>query len=345
MIDLALPLALLALPLPLVVRRWLPAADTPEAALQVPPTGFPLSGATARRVSGSRVRLATATLCWLLLVLAAAQPRWIGDPVSLPTSGRDLMLAVDISESMQLQDMKVNGDLFDRLSVTREVVREFVRRRSGDRLGLILFGSESYVHVPLTFDRETLARLLDEARIGFAGQATAIGDAIGLAVKRLRERPDQARVLVLLTDGANTAGQVDPLQAAELAAQTGVRIYTIGIGAEELEVSGPLGFFSRTVNPSASLDEKTLQSIAETTGGGYFRARDARELAGVYALLDELEPVDQDPTVFRPVRSLAHWPLGLALVISLLLGVSAVWPLPSALRAAWDRLPGVRGNT
>ncbi len=319
MIDLALPWILLALPMPWLVSRFAPAQDAAEAALRVPAGAVPVASATPSRTVLRHGRFWLAAIAWVSLVIAAAQPRWIGDALSLPTSGRDLMLAVDISESMELADMQLDGAAVDRLRATRAVVREFVRRREGDRLGLILFGSESYVHVPLTFDRNTLARLLDEARIGFAGQATAIGDAIGLAVKRLRDRPDQARVLVLLTDGANTAGHVQPVQAAELAAQTGVRIYTVGIGAEEMEVPGPFGMFNRTVNPSASLDEATLQKIAELTGGGYFRARSTGELAQVYALLDELEPVDQDPEVFRPVRSLAHWPLALATLLSLVI--------------------------
>lgn len=336
MIEFALPWIFVLLPLPWLVRRLVPTAQQQEAALRVPASHLPFAETMTSTSAPGGVRLGAATLCWILLVLAAAQPRWIGEALSLPTSGRDLMLAVDISESMELADMRENGELVDRLTATRNVVREFVARRTGDRLGLILFGSEVYVHVPLTFDRATLARLLDEARIGFAGQATAIGDAIGLAVKRLRERPDHARVLVLMTDGANTAGNVDPVQAAELAAQTGVRIYTIGIGAEELEISGPLGFFNRTVNPSANLDEKTLQRIAELTGGGYFRARDSQELDGIYALLDELEPVEQDPQVYRPVRSLAHWPLALALLISLALAAQMLWPrLPTGAQPRW----------
>ncbi len=337
MIDLALPWALLALPLPWLAYRLLPAMETAEAALRVPAANLPLRILQTTGPGLRRARVLAALLAWLLLVIAAAQPRWIGAPLSLPTSGRDLMLAVDISESMELADMKLDGELVDRLTATRRVVGEFVQRRKGDRLGLILFGSETYVHVPLTFDRATLARLLDEARIGFAGQATAIGDAIGLAVKRLRERPDQARVLVLLTDGANTAGHVQPIQAAELAAQTGVKIYTIGIGAEELAVSGPFGFFNRTVNPSANLDEATLQKIAELTGGGYFRARDTGELEQIYAMLDELEPIDQDPETYRPIRSLAHWPLGLAALLTLLLAAGTLahrLPLPGLRRNA-----------
>lgn len=309
----------LLLPLPWLLRRLLPPANREEAALRVPfldrlraAAETPRAG--VRRPTPAR---AAALLVWLLLVTAAARPQWTGDPVSLPASGRDLMLAVDISESMKMPDLLWEGEQVTRLEVTRHVVGDFVARRQGDRLGLVLFGTRAYVHVPLTFDRATVRRLLAEARIGLAGESTAIGDAIGLAVKRLRDRPESARVLVLLTDGANTAGEVPPVQAAKLAAAAGVRIYTIGIGAESLTIPGPLGLFgNRQINPSADLDEDTLQEIAALTGGGYFRARSSGELSEIYGLLDELEPVDQDAEVFRPVASLYHWPLGLALLAS-----------------------------
>ena len=213
--------------------------------------------------------------------------------------------------------MTLDGSQANRLEVVKQVAGEFVENRAGDRVGLILFGSQAYLQAPLTFDHVTVRHFLDEAVIGVAGRETAIGDAIGLGVKRLREAPGGEAVLILLTDGQNTAGAVSPRQAAELAAQTGLRIHTIGIGAERMRVRGLLG--TRLVNPSADLDEATLRAIAETTGGRYFRARSREDLEDVYARLDELEPVAGESHVVRPVTALYPWPLGVALLLSLLL--------------------------
>jgi len=181
-------------------------------------------------------------------------------------------------------------------------------------VGLILFGTQAYLQTPLTFDRKTVITLLNESAIGLAGDNTAIGDAIGLAVKRLKNQPANSRVLILLTDGANTAGEVSPIKAAELAAENQLKIYTIGIGADEMQVRSFFG--SRTVNPSRDLDEKTLTAIADTTGGRYFRARNTEELDKIYQLLDELEPVEKDKQYYRPRSELYPWPLGLALALS-----------------------------
>src|SRR5690606_4036471 len=195
--------------------------------------------------------------------------------------------------------------------------REFIARRVGDRVGLILFGREAYLQTPLTFDRQTVQTLLDEAVIGLAGKETAIGDAIGLAIRTLDDAGVESgrRVLVLLTDGANTAGEVEPLKAADLAAQRNMVIHTIGMGADALTVRSLFGL--RQINPSADLDEATLTAIAERTGGRYFRARDTQELAAAYDVIDQLEPAESDAAGFRPVKELFYWPLGLALAIAL----------------------------
>ncbi len=282
-------------------------------------------GAATIGPAKSRIfKAAALSLVWLCLLAAAARPQWIGDPVALPASGRDLLLAVDISGSMETPDMVVNGQSIDRLSIVKYVVGEFVERRQQDRLGLILFGTQAYLQAPLTFDRATVQKLLQEAQLGFAGKATAIGDAIGLAIKRLRNRPDNARVLILLTDGANTAGEVAPAQAAELAQQAGVKIYTIGIGAESMNTNGIFG--PRRVNPSSDLDETTLKYIATTTGGQYFRARDPAELMQIYAKLDELEPIEQDAETFRPTKALFYWPLATALGLTVIMLLSHLLP-------------------
>jgi Ca-activated chloride channel family protein len=263
-----------------------------------------------------------AVMAWLLLVLASARPERIGDELDVPVSGRNLMLAVDLSGSMDAKDFELAGRRVDRLTATKAVASDFIGRREGDRIGLILFGERAYLQVPLTLDRETVKILLLEAFIGLAGEKTAIGDAITLAVKRIhdQEEPGDDQVLVLLTDGANTAGEVDPLKASELAAQIGLRIYTIGIGAEQMVVSSITGGMRR-VNPSADLDEETLTAIAEQTGGRYFRAKDTAGLQDIYRLLDDIEPVAEPEAGFRPVKALYYWPLGGAFSLALLLAI------------------------
>ena len=315
MIQFEWPMMLSLLPLPLVVRYFSGAsASNREAALRVP---FLEEFAAQSRYGQHRMstawRGALATLAWLLLILAAMQPQWLGEFIELPVSGRDMMLVVDLSGSMQEEDFVIRDQRVDRLTALKYVAGDFIDRRVGDRIGLILFGDRAYLQAPLSLDRETVKTLLYETVIGLAGRATAIGDGIGLAVKRLREQKNSNRILILLTDGANSAGEVDPIDAARLAASEGLKIYTIGIGADEMVVESFFG--SRKVNPSADLDEKALIDIAETTGGRYFRARDTEELEQIYAILDELEPIEQDVKRFRPMKSLYFWPLSLSVLL------------------------------
>jgi len=325
MIQLAWPWLLLTLPLPWLLRRWWkPAPAAGGSALYAPfAIGLPVEAAPRRVAGPTRRRVLLAGLAWLCLLLAAARPQWLGDPVSLPQSGRNLILAIDVSGSMETPDLTLDGSAATRLDVVRQVAGEFVERRSGDRVGLILFGSQAYLQSPLTFDHVTVRHFLDEAVIGVAGRETAIGDAIGLAVKRLRKAPGGEAVLVLLTDGQNTAGTVPPRKAAQLAAQNGLRIYTIGIGADRMRVKGPFGI-EQEINPSADLDEDTLKAIAEATGGRYFRARNRHDLEAVYQQLDRLEPVQGNSHTVRPVSALYPWPLGLALLLSLWLVAGAL---------------------
>ena len=319
-LEFAWPWLFAVLPLPLLVAWLTPRApETPGTALRVP-FYTALSGAAAgrRSAAASRPRLLLATLVWVLLIFAAARPQFVGNPVRLPVTGRDLLLAVDISGSMETEDMQLGERVTDRLTAVKTVAGDFIEQRKGDRLGLILFGDQAYLQTPLTFDRKTVRTLLNESAIGLAGKSTAIGDAIGLAVKRLRERPAENRVLILLTDGANTSGSVEPLKAADLAAREGVRIYTIGVGADEMLVQG---FFGTQRMPSTELDEAALTAIAQKTGGQYFRARDIGSLQKIYALLDQLEPVSQDEETFRPVHELYPWPLSGALFLTALLAL------------------------
>lgn len=323
MFEFAWPWIFLLAPLPWLLRVVLPAADSGEAALRVSFLAEleSLSGRSARLRLPSWRQQAPFVLIWLLLLIAAARPQWVGEPQPLPTSGRDLLLAVDVSGSMEYADMDWEGEPIGRLELVKRMLGPFIEERRGDRVGLILFGSQAYLQAPLTFDRRTVRTWLDEAMIGIAGKNTAIGDAIGLAVKRLRTAEN--RVLVLVTDGANTGGEIDPLVAARLAAQEGVRIYTIGIGADPQQ-GGLIGLLG--MNPGLDLDEPTLRAIAGQTGGEYFRARSREELDSVGEALDRLEPITQQKTLARPAKALYSWPLAAALLLSLLLIARDLWP-------------------
>lgn len=307
------PAVLLLAPLPLLARL-LPEARNWHAALRV---HFfdPL-----RQVAGGGMRpgnpllAAGMWLLWLLLLTGAARPTWLGEAIQLQTEGREMMLAVDISGSMETRDMNLNGRAVQRIDAVKAVVRDFIARRQGDRMGLILFGSQPYLQMPLSADLQTLETLLLEAQLGFAGRQTAIGDAIALAVKRLRNRPAENRVLILLTDGSNTAGEFEPLQAAQLAHAEGVRIHAIGIGADRVPYRG----FGRSLIMNRELDERMLRRIADAASGRYFRARNPQQLKQIYRELDALEPLPQEEEVFRPRTSLYHWPLAAALLLSFL---------------------------
>ncbi|MFC0710329.1 vWA domain-containing protein [Azorhizophilus paspali] len=325
MFEFAWPWVFLLAPLPWLLRLVLPPADSGETALRVSFLGEleSLSGRRARlRLPGWRQQ-APFILLWLLLLGAAARPEWVGEPQPLPASGRDLLLAVDVSGSMEYADMYWQGESVGRLELVKHLLGQFIEDRRGDRVGLILFGSQAYLQAPLTFDRRTVRTWLEEAAIGIAGKDTAIGDAIGLGLKRLRQRPAQSRVLILVTDGANTAGEIAPSVAAHLAATEGVRIHTIGIGADPQQ-DGPLGLIGLT--PGLDLDEPTLRAIAEETGGSYFRARSSEELRAIEETLARLEPVAQLPTQARPARPLYPWPLATALLLGLLPVARSLWP-------------------
>lgn len=317
MIHFDWPWLLLALPLPFLVR-WLLPAQTPieQTALKVPFLDDFGSDSTTKVSPKKQWPLIIAAIAWVFLVSASTRPQWLGEPIEQAISGRDLMIAVDVSGSMQKEDFIVGNRRVDRLSATKKVAIQFINRRVGDRVGLILFGTTAYVQAPLTFDHKTVATLLNEAFIGITDDepATSIGDAIGLAVKRLQDQQTDSRVLILLTDGANTAGEVSPLQAADLAATYKLKIYTIGIGADEMIIRSIFG--DQKVNPSSDLDEKTLTAIADKTGGKYFRARNTKDLEKIYQLLDQLEPVEKDKLYFRPMSELYPWPLGLALLLA-----------------------------
>ena len=302
------PWAFALLPLPWLLRLVLPrAASTNAAALQVPYLqDFQLTtGSAAISTNIKRWPLFIYTLLWICLLSATARPQWIGDAIELPVSGRDLMMAIDLSGSMA-EPFNYNYRSVNKLDATKVVASKFIENRVGDRIGLILFGDQAYLQSPLTFDRTTVRILLSEAVVNLAGRATAIGDAIGLAIKRFSDHKNDDRILILLTDGMNTAGEIKPAKAAELAAKKGLKIYTIGIGDRG----------------SRDLDEKTLHAIAEATGGRYFRAHNIEELQQIYQLLDELEPTEKESQTYRPTWSLFYWPLSIALFFASLLALA-----------------------
>ena len=309
---------LLLLPAPWLLRTLLPAYEPAQSVLRVPFFRPLLAAVDTAAESPQRelrermhsrsqkLSAALAWLAWLALLLAAARPMWFGEPVPVSASGRDILLAVDLSDSMRIEDMQTDGRYRTRMETVKQVASDFIERREGDRVGLLVFGQRSYLLSPLTFDRKSVAVQLREAMPGFAGSSTAIGDALGMAITLLRERDASARVLVLLTDGANTAGS-DPLAAMDIAAEAGIRVHSIGVGAEVLEKTDVTGARQR-IDPSKDLDESTLRQIAGVTGGEYFRARNAADMVSIYREVDSLEPAPV-VSIERPQRSLFHWPL------------------------------------
>jgi Ca-activated chloride channel family protein len=313
MINLLLPWVLLALPIPLFMYLLPVKNQNQTAALKMPLLIQNASSQTytAKNKKSPRVLF---LLIWVLVVISASQPQWLGESVNVPTEGREMMIAVDLSGSMQVEDMQINGRTVNRLDMLKVLLGDFIERRTGDRLGLILFGDDAYMQTPMTFDRKTVQQMLDEAVLGLVGKQTAIGDAIALAVKRFDTKKDSNRVLLLLTDGQNTAGKITPEQALELAVAKDITIYSVGIGADVMIQNSIFG--KRQINPSSELDEESLQQLASETGGYYFRARDSKGMGEIYELLDALEPIEQDQQQMRPLTALFYWPLTIALLLS-----------------------------
>ncbi|QWT19015.1 VWA domain-containing protein [Bacillus sp. NP157] len=311
--DFAWPWLFLALPLPWLLRRMLRPVR-PAQAMDLPQPGIVLTPAAMNRSSFAATALLT--LAWVCLVGAAARPQTLGPPEPQKRSGRATMLAVDLSESMNTDDMVLAGRSVTRFTAVEAIAGDFIDRRAGDEVGLVLFGTQAFLVTPLTFDLQAVRAQLHDAVVGLPGSETAIGDAIAVAVKRLAGMPEQARVLVLLTDGVNNAGSIVPRDAARAARESGVRIYTIGVGATAYLVRDLFG--SHVVNPSAELDVAMLTDIARQTGGQFFRANDTGSLAEAYRKIDELEPVPRQGNDLRPRIELFRWPLVAAL---LLLGI------------------------
>jgi Ca-activated chloride channel homolog len=313
MLEFAWPWMFALLPLPIVVWWLLPPYRARQASVQIPffERLAAATGQTPQRGAVVLQRRATqmvvAILVWILIVAALARPQWVSDPLTHEVSARDLILAVDISGSMDQADFRsADGQTLTRLDGVKRVIGDFIARRHGDRIALILFGTKAYVQVPFTQDLQTARALLAQTQVGMAGQQTAIGDAIGLAIKTFEKSTAKLRLLVLLTDGNDTASRVPPEHAADIARQNGVVVYTIGVG-----------------DPAASgenrVDLGVLQAVASTTGGQFFRAEDGAQLQAIYADIDRLAPAKLQTLSWRPKLPLFQWPLGAAVLLSLLL--------------------------
>ena len=285
MIELIRPWALLLLPLPLLAWRLLPIA-APLSALTLPDrlatflTAWRHTGPSAGM--SRQLPLVLAGIGWLVLVLALAAPVTRGDPLQ-EASGRDLLLALDLSASMEARDVELDGRRVDRFTAIKALAGAFIRGREGDRVGLIVFGEETYLVAPLTYDVQAVEGFLDEVTIGMPGRKTAIGNAIGLAIRTLDKQPADSRVLILLSDGDSNAGDLGPKSAAEFAKNHNVTIHTIGFGRVAMQ-----GYASDTAGDAYA----GLKDVAEITGGRHFLARTTDALRDVYAELDLLEPTE-----------------------------------------------------
>ncbi|MEI4515223.1 MULTISPECIES: VWA domain-containing protein [unclassified Stenotrophomonas] len=308
---LAWPWALLALPLPWLMRWW-PRRNAAAPALRVPYAAGALAElGQSSGAAGWRIGRLLLWLAWACLCVAMARPQQLGEPVTPPQQGRQMMLAVDVSGSMSEPDMMLGNQVVQRLSAAKAVLADFLDRRAGDRVGLLIFGERAYTLTPITADLTTVRNQLTDSEVGLAGRDTAIGDAIALAVKRLREQPEGQRVLILLTDGVSNAGVLQPLRAAELAKAEGVRVYPVAFGGD-----GGMSLFGVQIAAGDDpVDEATLRRIAELTGGRAFRARNTDELAGIYAELDRLEPITAAGAAVRPYIERYAWPLALAMLL------------------------------
>ncbi len=300
---------LFLLPLPLAVYFLLPPANS-SAPLFLPY----LPESNSAPAKGNRAIKLLVLMIWIALITAAARPVWYGEPVVHQPEHRDLMLVVDLSGSMSQEDMLQNGDYVDRLTAVKKVLSDFIEKRQGDRLGLVFFADHAYLQTPLTLDRNTIKAQLQQVVLDLIGSSTAIGEGIGLATKTFVDSDAPQRVMILLSDGSNTSGVLDPIEAAKIAKKYNATIYTVGVGAGEMEVKQ--FFFSRKVNTARDLDEATLKQIAEITGGKYFRARNTQDLSDIYATINQLEPISQATQTWRPQQEWFRYPLSIAFLFS-----------------------------
>lgn len=312
MINLAWPWFACLLPLPLIIW-WLAKPKRNQHITINAPTLPYFANNVATGKSRHLLTRTLLVLSWLLIVLSLTRPQWLDTPIVQTFPSRDLLLAVDISQSMQTKDMTINGEAVDRLSMVKSYLQSFIKQRQGDRIGIILFADHAYLMVPFTQDWQATGLLLDEVNIGLAGKLTAIGEAITLAVKKtLHEpKPIQNKTLILLSDGKDSINTIQPTDAAALAKASGLKIYTIGIGAD-----------STDTETESDLDETTLEEIADMTGGQYFRARSEQDLSEIYQQINLIEPLSLKTVTYQPRTELLVWPLScLLLVMAMLLWI------------------------
>ncbi|MDR6759160.1 Ca-activated chloride channel family protein [Mycoplana sp. BE70] len=324
------PWLLLLLPAPLLIWWLLPPYREQTPAVRIPFFDDITKAAGIGPTEGSVVphsnllQKIIGPLCWLLVLLALARPQYVEPPIEKTEPQRDLMLALDLSQSMDTRDFRdPQGNLEARVDAVKAVVADFIVRRSNDRLGLIAFGDAPYPIVPFTMDHGTVRAMLEDTVPGMAGPRTAVGDAIGLAIKLFQQSKAPDKVLVLLTDGNDTASKMPPDKAAEIAKENHIRIHTVGIG-------------DPAAQGEQKLDTATLEKIATTTGGRYFFGQDHKALAGIYDLLDQITPANQKTLSWRPRIELFHYPLGAGIVLAFLYHALA-WLL--SIRTA-DRAEG-----
>lgn len=321
MMGFAWPFMFAFLPLPFLVRRYFITSDIDAFdALKVPfyREVAAISGkkGVTRIADGKKVRLFLMFFIWILLIIAAARPEWTGPAQPILQKSRNMIVAVDLSDSMKRTDFEYKGQQLDRFQALRLAVYDFLSKRKGDRIGMVAFGTHSYEYVPLTLDLKTVKDMFSELETSFAGSLTAIGDALGLALKRIKDVPAKDKVIILMSDGESNTGTINIEQALKAAKDMQVRIYTIGIGAYEQKVKGLFG--TQVINPSEGLDEDTLRRIADETGGKYYRAYNTEEFMKIYDDIDNLEPIVSAETFVRPVKELFYYPLAVALFLSVL---------------------------
>lgn len=268
MFSFAMPWIFYLLPLPFLIRGILPSEKSSSQSALTLPFFDGIEPALSGKRPPSKLKHALLWLMWVALIVSLAGPELLGEKQLINRQGRNIMLALDVSGSMQIDDMEINGNRVQRLAVVKQTANDFVNKRDGDRLSLILFGTSAHLQTPLTFDLKTVKHMIDDASIGLAGQTTSIGDAIGIAIKKFSTVEGKEKVLILLTDGSNNSGVLTPLQAARIAKDKGIKIYTIGLGSTQMLVKNIFGL--QAVNPSSDLDETTLKEIAKITGGAFF---------------------------------------------------------------------------
>lgn len=323
------PQAAWLLLLPLVVYFMFPAIKkTYGDALKVP---FLSDIKQIQSVSGkgisfkpavfSAIKIFLLALVWVLMVLALCRPQWVGKPIPVKNEGREILLVVDISNSMSEEDFQYKNKMYSRLTAVKNVIDNFIDKRTSDRIGLVLFGTQAYLQAPLTYDKQSVKEILWNADAGMAGNSTSIGDAVGVALKNLAEsegKPEN-KVIILLTDGENNDGSLSLPQAIALAKEEGVKIYTIGAGSDSENFFG--GLFSIPVN--TGLDEESLQALAEETKGNYFRAKDVSSLFQIYNEIDKLEPMTSEGRYVQEVKELYPYAAAMALILFMILALLA----------------------